>query len=142
MEDAQKKKFIRSIFGSMDAIEIDHEIKTKYAFKTLDKLESFGHIDKEHGILMMYVKYYIAGYFAEDNFDAIVKDGAFHILGFEESKDFFLEVYFGNKKIVNQYKFETNKNPFETLQTKTDYKEWMIEKFTPCYYKYHKKIKF
>lgn len=110
--------------------------------KIYQKLDMYGHLSyhpiNEYIFFHQYVKYYICGIFDDKDFDEIICDPAFHFTEFDKSKDFFLQVYFGNKFLQKKYKNTFNKNANQNV---SDYEKWMIENFKKYYKIYHKDVK-
>lgn len=117
---------------------LSDEYKIKLSHKICQKLKSYKHNEKNNDFLTMYIQYYISGYLDRFDFDKIISDGVFHILEYEPSKNFFIEVYFGNYYLINKFQEETSEYAFSNPSTKTNYLNWLEDNFKVCYNKYHK----
>jgi hypothetical protein len=140
MNDILVKKplFIFVFSYIMTYRNLDFDKKIDITYRICKKLKLFGHDSKASDHKELYVRYYLAGYFDKLDFDSIVKDGTFHLLDYEQSKKFFIEVYFGNGYLINKFQTETLCNPFLGDQAKKEYLEWLEENFKIYYDQYHK----
>jgi hypothetical protein len=114
-----------------------YDFKIIMTEKICKKLKQYGHDKKQSNIKELYVRYYISGYLGILSFNQIISDPAFHSEDYESSKKFFLEVYFGNKNLIEKFSSERNLNPFLNSQTKKEYLEWLDENFKICYDNYY-----
>jgi hypothetical protein len=114
-----------------------YDFKIIMTEKICKKLKQYGHDKKQSNIKELYVRYYISGYLGILSFNQIISDPAFHSEDYDSSKKFFLEVYFGNKNLIEKFSSERNLNPFLNSQTKKEYLEWLDENFKICYDNYY-----
>ncbi len=117
--------------------KMPYDFKILLTEKICKKLIQYGHDKKPSDIRELYVRYYISGYLGIVSFSEILSDAAFHSEDYDASKKFFLEVYFGNKNLIEKFSSERSCNPFSNNQTKKEYLEWLEENFKICYEKYH-----
>jgi hypothetical protein len=128
--------FVSSFLNSNKNLSDDY--KNNLSNKICKKQQSYKHSEKSTEFLTMYVQYYLAGYLDNREFDQIISDGTFHILEYEPSKNFFIEVYFGNYFLIKKFEQEMSIYAFSNQESKTMYIDWLEENFKICYDQYHK----
>jgi hypothetical protein len=142
-EITEQKSIEAQLFSSVGSFlnnykNLSQEYRSELVHKICKKLQIYEHHEKNSDFLTMYLQYYVAGYLDRRDFDSIISDGSFHYLEYKPSKDFFIEVYFGNLHLIRMFEVEMLIYPFSNQESKTKYLHWLEENFKICYLKYHK----
>ncbi len=120
--------------------DLSLEFKFNLVDKICNKLIRYGHDKKNSDIKELYVRYYISGYLNSNSFDQIISDGTFHLLNYHDSKQFFIEVYYGNGYLMKKFYNEKQYSAFSSQEAKKEYLDWLEDNFKVFYSRYHKKL--
>lgn len=105
-----------------------------------ENLMKHKHDKKDNYFKQMYAKYYLQGLTDRKDFEDLIKDGAFHLNGYENCKNFFIECYEKNHYLVRKYHNEISLNLSLDEQDKIEYLQWLEENFKIRYDEYHIKL--
>ena len=102
------------------------------------KIVRHGHEHTEFEFLCWYMNYYYDGLIKKNTVDEIVSDGVFHILGYDNSKKFFFEVYDRNRHLYNLYYSECRPYSSDPEQNRPKFLKWLTVEFDKAFNHYYK----
>jgi hypothetical protein len=125
--------FTSSVVGHFKNSHNEHQI---YLVDNIcENLIRYQHDKKSNDMKHLYIKYYLHGLTDRKDFDEIVEDGAFHLNGYDNCKNFFLECYEQNRYFFEI--FQENAFYSSPSRSKREFKGWLEKSFCQSYKKFH-----